>query len=292
MKIILSRKGLDSASGGFPSPILPDNSLCWIPIPGGGSKDHVYKDLEYKGHNIGVLVQELSKSRINSTEKCHLDPDLYQQYTQRCFEWRGGFGQCSVAQSHLASYDVSIGDLFLFFGWFRKAEKTNCGWHFVRNSNDMHIMFGWLQVGEKYELKTDYKIVPICAQQHTHYVNRNLYKGVDSNNTIYIGSKSLQLPDLKTKAPGFGLFACFSDDICLTAPHAKTRGGWRLPGWFFPDNNKKALSYHGDLNRWKKDGKYSFLRSVGRGQEFIIDCDQYPESYEWSKKLILSNMIV
>ena len=33
MRIILSRKGLDSATGGIPSPILPDGQLLPLPIP-------------------------------------------------------------------------------------------------------------------------------------------------------------------------------------------------------------------------------------------------------------------
>jgi len=33
MKFILSRKGFDSKSGGYPSPIFPDGSLISLPIP-------------------------------------------------------------------------------------------------------------------------------------------------------------------------------------------------------------------------------------------------------------------
>src|SRR5260370_1124538 len=36
-KLILSRKGFDSAHGGCPSPILDDNLLCSLPIPDAGS---------------------------------------------------------------------------------------------------------------------------------------------------------------------------------------------------------------------------------------------------------------
>ena len=34
MKIVLSRKGFDSSSGGYPSPILPDGKMLSLPIPG------------------------------------------------------------------------------------------------------------------------------------------------------------------------------------------------------------------------------------------------------------------
>lgn len=33
MKFILSRKGMDSAAGGFANPILPDGTLLSLPIP-------------------------------------------------------------------------------------------------------------------------------------------------------------------------------------------------------------------------------------------------------------------
>lgn len=33
MKVVLSRKGMDSRAGGIPSPILPDGMLLSLPIP-------------------------------------------------------------------------------------------------------------------------------------------------------------------------------------------------------------------------------------------------------------------
>lgn len=33
MKLVLSRKGFDAATGRFPSPILPLGQLCSLPIP-------------------------------------------------------------------------------------------------------------------------------------------------------------------------------------------------------------------------------------------------------------------
>jgi hypothetical protein len=44
MKIILSRKGFDSAYGGYPSPILPSGEMVSLPIP---SDDAIrYSDLK------------------------------------------------------------------------------------------------------------------------------------------------------------------------------------------------------------------------------------------------------
>lgn len=47
MKVVLSRKGMDSRAGGIPSPILPDGTLLSLPIP--NEKSGVpYGDLVYK----------------------------------------------------------------------------------------------------------------------------------------------------------------------------------------------------------------------------------------------------
>jgi len=44
MKVILSRKGFDSGTGGYPSPILPDGTLLSLPIPDATS-DIKYSDI-------------------------------------------------------------------------------------------------------------------------------------------------------------------------------------------------------------------------------------------------------
>jgi len=46
------------------------------------------------------------------------------------------------------------------------------------------------------------------------------------------------------------------------------------------------LSYHRDPNRWTCYDNYTDLRSVGRGQEFILDAVDYPEAAEWARALI------
>ena len=61
---------------------------------------------------------------------------------------------------------------------------------------------------------------------------------------------------------------------------------WRLPRWFFPDGNKPALTYHPDPKRWRRDANHAYLRSVGRGQEFVLDLAHYPEASEWLSDLV------
>src|ERR1700678_123230 len=91
MKIILSRKGFDSSSGGVPSPIFPDGKILSLPIPD-KSSTIAYNDIA--GNNwatVGELVQQLAG--IPRTHRAHLDPDLAAQSFPRTEEWRPIFGQ-------------------------------------------------------------------------------------------------------------------------------------------------------------------------------------------------------
>ena len=63
MRLILSRKGFDSSSGGCPSPIFPDGSMIALPIPDKGSLVR-YRDLTWRGRNIGEVVAKLASGQI------------------------------------------------------------------------------------------------------------------------------------------------------------------------------------------------------------------------------------
>jgi len=289
MKIILSRKGLDSSSGGFPSPILPDNRLCWIPIPDESPKNVTYSKLKNGNLNIGDIAADLSNGNIAPYDYCHLDPDLVKSYNKRTNDWRGAFGQCSVAQSHLDSNMVGVGDLFLFFGWFRKAEFVGEHWRFVKTAPHVHVIFGWLQINEKYRLNSEWRRVPKYCQGHTHYLNRQYYSEFFNNNTLFLGANRLSLQKTSQNVSGYGHFTYFNPSLCLTAEKSLKRGLWELPSWFYPTEEKKPLSYHGDIKRWTKKGNTVLMQSVGRGQEFILDCDYYPEAINWAFNLINQN---
>ena len=60
----------------------------------------------------------------------------------------------------------------------------------------------------------------------------------------------------------------------------ETRSIWRLPAWIYPFPNKPPLTYHKDKRRWRKDGRER-LETVGIGQEFVLDADEYPMAYRW-----------
>ena len=70
-------------------------------------------------------------------------------------DWHPIFGQVGAAQSHRAHSGVAVGDLFLFFGWFRQTEIVGGRYRFVRQSPDLHVIFGWLQIGEIVSARRD-----------------------------------------------------------------------------------------------------------------------------------------
>jgi hypothetical protein len=109
-----------------------------------------------------------------------------------------------------------------------------------------------------------------------------------ANNTLYVASRDLRLPSVTRPIPGAGVFARASSVLTLTA-EARSRSLWRLPRWFYPTLGKPALSYHSDARRWRRDRTGCYLQTVGRGQEFVLDCDAFPEAFDWLRE-ILSNV--
>lgn len=274
MRIILSRKGFDSACGGVPSPIFPDGKLCTLPIPYPGSGIR-YSQVKWNGTDLGTLVEQLTQRRIQGDHEVHLDPDLNPLSVPRQPGWRGLFGQIKAAKTHLATEGVSAGDLFLFFGWFRRVDTLSGRLTYVRGAPQLHVLFGWLQVGSVETVAAFPEGDRQWADYHPHF-----RKPLASISALYVASDTLRLPGLKVKLPGAGMFPAFKPALCPTAPSA-SRSIWQLPRWFYPDGGKKALSCHSDPSRWQLNGDSVYLRTVSRGQEFVLDCDGYPESGEW-----------
>lgn len=279
MKIILSRKGFDSASGGVPSPIFPDGTMMSLPIPDKLSLI-AYKDVAgNRWLSMGEAVSQLAG--IPDTHRAHLDPDLVPESLPREKGWRPIFGQCDAAEGHLRRQGVGKGDIFLFFGLFRKVEKAGSGWRYVRNSNPVHSLFGWLQIADRVPVSA-WPTSDRWALYHPHFAREP-----HQSNVIYTATEQLTLASSNFKGvAGAGTFKRFAPILCLTAPHSKHPSRWLLPKWCFPDGRESALSYHRDPARWEKTDGGTFLSSVSRGQEFVLDCDHYPEAVEAVKKLV------
>ena len=284
MKIVLSRKGFDSSSGRVPSPVLPDGTVVPLPIPAHRSPTR-FRDVRWRDGSLGTLVEDLTGGRVQSKHRCHLDPDLEVGTLPRRPGWRPAFGQVAIAQRHLAREGVGPGDLFLFFGWFRAAEQVAGGaWRYVRHAPSVHRLFGWLQVSKVIPVGTDVSGVRAARpwlSDHPHVNGRSWLP----NNTIYVATRALSIGGRETTANGGGLFSGSDDRFILTASEASSRSYWRLPGWFCPGNRPPTLSYHRDERRWRRDGGWAFVRSVGRGQEFVFNAAGIPDADAWLHSL-------
>ena len=264
-KLILSRKGFDSGTGGKPSPIVEEH-LISLPIPQAGSGVY-FRDLCWpEGGNYLEYMQQLG---ITFFSEAHLDPDLEAAWkTKRPANWRAAFGQTGAAASHLHDQGVGPGDLFLFFGWFKPTEKDTKGrLRYLKKAPDQHIIYGYLEVDRVVDLRVE--APPPWAEEHPHWVFREQFNA--QRNDLYLAKeKSSFWPGRK----GAGTFA-FAPQRVLTYGEGN-RSLWKLPSGFFRAN-KCRLSYHekrigtpikGTQSKWRT------LQSVARGQEFVCTLNQ------------------
>jgi len=193
MKLIFSRKGFDSASGGAPSPII-EGEPSSLPIP----KGRYPAETSYSAAGFGEIVERVTKRLkrpILASELCHEDP-MY---------WNGrwAFGQCGAAQSHLKKNEVDVGDVFLFYGLFACDGR-----------DPHHRIFGYLEVEEARHLggapsKNDNP--KGFERRHPHTLGE-----WNANNTLYLGSgfrARTSPPCLRLSKPG--------------APPSV----WKVPAW-------------------------------------------------------------
>jgi hypothetical protein len=278
MKLILSRKGFDSAHGGCPSPIV-DGRLCPLPIPDAGAPTS-YEDISsLRGTTIAQLVGDLTRGRIRPGDGAHLDPDLRRGALARAARWRPIFGQAGAAQSHLWRHQVGTGDLFLFFGCFRRAEQIAGAFRFVRGAPKLHAIFGWLQVGRVVRATNGLAAEIPWARGHPHLAAPERYK----NNTLYFASE--RLSSVRIDASGAGTFDRLAPGLILsqTDPYLQC-SQWRLPRWFHPDG-RPPLSYHSKAERWTNCATSVRVQSAYPGQEFVLDVDQYPKARAWVRSI-------
>lgn len=285
MRLILSRKGFDSSAGGCPSPIFPDGSLYTLPIPDPKSTVR-YGDLHHAGFDIGGLVEDLTRGTYSPDHTAHLDPDMHVDALPRLPGWTPLLGQTGAAQGHLRKQGVVEGDLLLFFGLFRKVEKVNGHWRFVRSAPPQHILWGWLSIGHIVAVDTLSDGALPWARYHPHF-----QVGPDAANTLYIASDRLALDNRKSALPGAGIFPELKPELVLTRPESSRPSAWRLPHFFYPQAGRAPLSYHTRMERWQEasaggDSEFCNLQCAARGQEFVLDTGEYPQVIPWLRQLI------
>ena len=267
MKIILSRKGFDSEYGGQPSPILPDGTLLSFPIPS-KKEIHKFSDLQYNGKSYYEIITELyPNTRIKPYYTCHLDPDVRKSIIARSENWKPAFGQINSAQGHLNKQNVGVNDIFLFFGWFKQSEIINGRYSYKLGSRDLHIIYGYLQISEKFQYGQEF---PEYSKYHPH--TQKKFRNVASN-CVYMAKDNLSF-DENYKGSSY---LNFKPNLVLTK-EGMSKSKWNLPD-FFKD---LSISYH-----TKDSFQEFFFQSAAKGQEFVIDADD--KLIDWTKELILTN---
>jgi hypothetical protein len=182
-------------------------------------------------------------------------------------DWKACFGQHGTAQLHLSKQGVEKGDVFLFFGWFRHTEIVNGELRFKEGSQDLQIIYGYMQIGEvvkQEEIKKYY--------WHPHAQEEFIKNS--HHNTLYVASPNL----LDTNLPGFGTFK-FSEDVVLTK-EGYSRSKWELPSAL----QESELTYHSQASK-----KADYFQSARIGQEFVIKADY--KIKEWIIKLVQSHQL-
>lgn len=252
-----------------------------FPIPSTQDKDTM-ASIHAPGLDIDGMLRDLSRGEHSIKTRIHHDPELLNHRNQ-LQSWRPVLGQSGAAHGHLAKQGVGRGDVFLFFGWFRQVERAAGRWRYVHTAPDLHVLFGWLEVDE---------VLPIVLERHRclaeypgiadhpHFASPEHYS--HRNNHLYMGAYRSRFATGRT---GGGYFNSFKPELQLTAP-GRTRTLWRVPEWMVPKEGKRALTYHGKPDRWTVDQGDTLMQSVGKGQEFVLHGNDYPESHDWASRLI------
>ena len=188
----------------------------------------------------------------------------------------------------MAKHGVGVGDLFRYFGWFPEVEEREGEYRFRSGAPDLHVLFGWLQVGGVYRAFAPNAKLPRWADRRPDVRGflDPFYAIGDYYRALYVARKRLQIPGLNKEIPGGGVLRTYHDDLCLTELD-KTRGHWKLPLWMYPSPGRKPLTYNGDRRKWSKNRKHCYLHAAVIGQEFILDCAGYPGAVvnRWLRRL-------
>lgn len=278
MKVILSRKGFDMKHGKIPSPILPDGTLLLLPRPDDAGFLR-YDELFYQGTSYLDIIRQLNPSIAEELKdaRCFPSPDISPDTYSTPKDWKPTFTQYGPSEGHLSSQKVSVGDIFLFFGWFRQT--TYDDQHqltYVSDAPDLHIICSYLQIGsiiknKNFILKkyTWNKLVDNFIKTSKHY-------------SVYLPTKKLSY---NNKQDGFGQLV-FAQNLILTKqglPYHK----WTLPDLFRQQD--VTISYHNNYTNGFIPGK-DYFQSSNIGQEFVINGTH--DLRAWVCRLIYNKAVI
>ncbi|MCM3584988.1 hypothetical protein M3182_04405 [Mesobacillus maritimus] len=295
MKLVLSRKGFDSGSGGCFSPYDHDSGkYIWIPIPEKvrSYSNHIrYSDIklrnEYisglKGSNLSEVYKNVKGSHyVNLRKKeyaaiddhelfAHFDPMLgippWMVESQNCKVGKG-FGQYN-ASPILGNHNVHEGSIFLFFGGFQSTSNKKISGHYI---------YGWLKV--KKRIETYKECTEILEQYDLHHHPHITEAAFNRNQKNYIF-----LPDEwlfeDLGVPGCGYFTTLNNNLLLSNNKTSNKATWKLPIFFY----QNLSQVHQKTWNNTHDG-YCTVKT-GIGQEFVTELSEKVE--EWLRELFLKN---
>lgn len=143
MKIILSRKGIDSGNVNLASPILPDGTMLSIPIPTDDDTGITYADILHDGKTYHDILTMLNRGKEPNTRYpfVHLDPDIKKDvYRSLPNNWVPAFGTRSGDEACVRPQTLAQpGDIFLFFGRFRHVDEQ-----YRYKSSELHCIWGYM----------------------------------------------------------------------------------------------------------------------------------------------------
>jgi hypothetical protein len=210
---------------------------------------------------------------LSERTEAHLDPDLCGSARRRDAEWRPVFGQCDAAQTVLANRGVTRGDLFIFYGTFRKTGHS--AERLEYNSKSFHAVFGYMSIGDIVRVDGSTRM-PWCAE-HPHLVNRNR-----KNNTLYVADDLLRLGGMKMAGAGN---VPFSRRRVLSSSTERI-SRWRLPRFFHPALSGKTMSNH-VADNWELTDEAAFLQTKSPGQEYVVEATD--SMLIWVRELLGQN---
>ncbi|RBP96130.1 hypothetical protein DFO70_102457 [Cytobacillus firmus] len=295
MKLVLSRKGFDSGSGGCLSPYNHETGqYIWFPIPekvnsysnqirypnilvkneylsglNGSTLSEVYKSL--KGTDRVKLRKNEFASIDDNELFAHFDPMLgippWIEENEK-FKIGKGFGQFNAAP-HLEKHNVNEGSVFLFFGGFQSTSHRKISGHYI---------YGWLKIKKRIETYKECKeIIEQYNLDHHPHISEAAFNR-NQKNYIFLPDKWL-FEDLKI--PGCGYFTTLNDSLLLSSNKESNKATWKLPIFFY----QNLTQVHQKTWQHTQDGFCTV--KTGIGQEFVTQLSAKGE--EWFRELFVKN---
>lgn len=295
MKVILSRKGFDSANGGIMSPILEDGTMISLPIPAKKNKNGKapcnlekdrYNELAFydrsRGERVSYekIMKDLGYDFGRNPIYCHFDPDLDNgRRIKKIDGWLPAFGQIGSSASYLEKAGIGEcgnSDLFLFFGNFHFVEYKDGKYRYTKDTgdfykdNDLQVIWGYLQIDDR---KTGASEILERVPWHPHAMP---HRTGEKYNVIFTGRDKLTL-DLSK--PGVGVLP-FHKNRVLTAV-GESKATWKNKDIYDEDHHFYIRKKRHNSAKDPKKGLYY----AGVWQELVLA--ESDDCTKWAKEIIM-----